>query len=472
MPVKSEPERRPNLVLTVVGVGTFLTALAGSAVFMAQPNLGRELGVSIGQIRWITQGFLLSVAVLLLPVGRLSDILGHHRIYLAGFLLFGLMSLLCGLAESFSVLVGARLVQGIGGAMIMATGPALLTTSFPGAKRGKALGILAALTYAGLTLGPPLGGLVVASLGWRWTFFINIPVALVVLLLGFKCLPGRLQREKKAFDWGGMAALCLALPLLLLALSEGRHWGLASWKTWLSALLGLSGMGVFIFLQRRGSSPLLDLKLFHSRIFTGATLSAMANYIAIFVMMFLMPFYLQEGLLRTPDIAGRLLMVQPLVMALVAMPSGWLSDRLGSRGLATVGMLLLTIGLVSLSFLSQSSGDGTIISGLSLVGLGVGIFISPNSSALMGSAPPNRQGTAGSILAEARVLGMLIGVAMTTAVFQAAGGHTGSAWRPVDFNAYRVVLWVAAGVALLGALASSLRGARQQDATNAAEKLR
>jgi EmrB/QacA subfamily drug resistance transporter len=461
--VSPEPKTKPYLVLTVVGVGTLLSAMAGSMVNLALPDLGRDLAISIEDSRWVVQAFLLAVGALLLPAGRLGDLLGHRRVYLIGYTFFGVASLACGLAGSFTSLVVFRVLQGMGGAMALATSPALLTLSFPGKHRGRALGMQATATYVGLTVGPTLGGFIVSALGWRWTFYFYVPAALVILFLGLRFLPHERKEEKPKFDLAGALALLLGLPFSLLLLSECQRWGTGFYMTWLSAGVGATGLFFFILVQRRTASPLLDLNLFRSRMFTGASISAVANYIAMFAVTILMPFYLEEGLGKSPAVTGMFLSVQPLLMALVASPSGWLSDRLGSRGLATAGMLIMAVGLFGLSGLGPDSGEARVILWLATVGLGTGIFISPNSSALMGSAPRTQQGAAGAVLAESRSLGMFIGVAMATAIYHAAGGRTGAHWRPEDFDAMHLSLLAGSAAALLGALAASLRGKMQSD---------
>jgi MFS family permease len=254
--------------------------------------------------------------------------------------------------------------------------------------------------------------------------------------------------------------MVVGLPCLLLALSEGHRWGLTSSWTGVTLALGIAGLTASALIQRRSPVPLFDFGLFRSRIFTGAVVSAVANYVALFVMIILTPFYLEEGLGFTPGQVGMLLSVQPLVMALVASPSGWLSDRIGSRGLATGGMLVLAAGLFGLAGTGQGSPTWTVALWLGVMGLGTGVFISPNSSALMGSAPRNQQGAAGSMLGEARIVGMLLGVALATVLFSSAGGRTGASWIAGDFQALALSLRVAAGVALAGALAAALRGGR------------
>jgi MFS family permease len=226
----------------------------------------------------------------------------------------------------------------------------------------------------------------------------------------------------------------------------------------LAAAAGLAALAGFVLIERASPCPLLDLGLFRSRIFTGSVASAVANYVSLFVIMLLLPFYLIEGLGLSAQRAGLVLSVQPLLMALAASPSGWLSDRIGSRALATAGLLVSSAGMLGLASLGPESTPLAAAGFLAVVGFGTGVFISPNSSALMGAAPRHRQGTAGSVLGEARSLGMLLGVALATAVFASGGGRTGSAWRPADFAALRGALTAAAVVGAAGAAAAGLRG--------------
>jgi MFS family permease len=410
--IPSEPAPiRPLVVLIVVSVGTMLSAMSGSMVNLALPSLGRDLGVSIEISRWVVQGFLLTVTVLLLPAGRLSDVVGHSRVYLFGFALFGAMSVVCGSADRFAVLVVGRVLQGVGGALAMAAGPALLTCAFPAARRGRALGLLATATYVGLMAGPSLAGAIVEWSSWRYTFYFMAPISLVVIAVGAPFLPRA----------AGAPAPKPAGPRALLA-------------------------------------RVLGLALFRSRTFSGAFASALCNYIALFGMILLVPFYVEEGLGLDSGQTGLLLTAQPLMMALTAAPAGLLSDRLGSRGLATTGMTLLAGSLLGLSTVGPDSGVWTIAAWLGACGLGTGLFVSPNSSALMGAAPRESQGTAGSLLAQGRILGMLIGVALSSTLFGLFGGRTGATWSPVEYGALAWVLRVSAGVALLGAILASTRG--------------
>jgi len=448
------------MVLLVVGFGTLLSTLAGSSVNLALPVIGKELGIAVELLRWVVLAFMVVVAVLLLGAGRASDLWGHRAIYQAGFVVFGAASLVSGLARSFWTLVLGRALQGAGAALNMSASPALLTSSFPAAQRGRALGLLATATYVGLTIGPPLGGLVIDRVGWRWIFLFNVPATATMVLLGQLCLP-RGQRRQVRFDLPGMLTLLLGMPLLLVALTQGQEWGWDAWPTLASGAAGLLLLGVFVRVELTRTSPLLDLRLFRAPVFTGATLAALGNYIALFVPIILLPFYLLEALQVSPALAGALLSCMPLVMALIATPSGWLSDRVGTRGLSVVGLAVLTVGLTGLSLFGvRPAGAGSLLTlglWLGVMGLGTGIFITPNSSALMGAAPQESQGIAGGVMALARTVGMTVGVSVGTAVFRSAGGRTGAAWRPEDLHALSVALYVAAGVCLLGALAAAPR---------------
>ncbi len=398
-------------MLLVVGIGTLLSAMAGSTVTLALPSIGQEFTLSVSATRWVIQAYLVATTLLLLVAGRLGDLWSHRAVYLWGFGLFGAMSLAGGLAPRFGWLIGARVLQGIGGAMIMATGPALLTTTVPASRRGQALGIVASATYTGLTVGPPLGGLLIAHLGWRWVFYLNVPIAAVMAVLGPYLLPRR-----------GAGAGADPRPAIRL----------------------------------RSLAAMVDFRLFRSRAFSSAVASALCNYVALFAPIILLPFLLVEGMHLSEDHAALLLIAQPLVMACVASPSGWLSDRVGSRPLRTLGMAMMSGGLLGLAALDAGSSHFAVVVWLALLGLGTGIFISPNSSALMGAAPRERQGVAGGVLGVSRNLGMLLGVFTATTVFDAAGGRTHDAWTVTDDTALHGALYVAAGVAALGAVASWL----------------
>jgi EmrB/QacA subfamily drug resistance transporter len=444
-------------VLFAIGVGTFMSALDGSAVNTILPLLRSELHATVAGIEWVTAVYLLVVSGLLLGVGRAGDLYGQKRTYLTGFIVFVLGSALCGEARSVGALVTLRALQAVGAAMLFANAPAILTRTFPATERGRALGTQAAMTYLGLMVGPSLGGWLAHDFGWRSVFYINVPIGLFAVLLAWRVVPrdhGREVRER--FDFAGAALFVTGLVTLLAALNQGHAWGWASPLTLGLLAIGLVLLAGFIRLEGRVSSPLLDLSLFRSRLFAAATGSALLNYMCVYSIVFVLPFLLiqQRGL--DTQRAGLILTAQPLAMALVAPASGALSDRIGSRTLATGGMLVVALGLLLLSVTAATGSTAAIAGCLAVIGLGVGTFAAPNNSALMGAAPRHRQGIAAGVLATARNVGMVLGVGISGAVLTTWLAH---ASRPAEglLHGVQASLVVAAVLACTGAVTSALR---------------
>jgi EmrB/QacA subfamily drug resistance transporter len=344
--------------------------------------------------------------------------------------------------------------------MLLANSPAILTKNFPPTQRGQALGLAATMTYLGLTVGPSLGGWLTSQYGWRAVFYINIPVGLLALLLSVRFIPRDAAAEQtERFDLAGAATFMAGLVALLLGLNQGHAWGWTS-----PAILSLLAAAVvllsaFIVIERRVSTPMLDLGLFRVRLFSASTASAVLNYICLYTVLFLLPFYLIQARGLDPAQAGLILTAQPIIMAIVAPLSGTLSDRIGARLFSTAGMVVVAVGLFLLSRLGDHSPLGYVALALATVGLGTGLFVSPNNSALLGAAPLHRRGIASGILATARNVGMVLGVGLAGAVFttvQAQAQAMGKAGAA--FEGIRAGFLVAVGAAALGALASAVRG--------------
>lgn len=450
-------DRGKWLVLAAVGVGTYMSALDASVVNTMLPIIGRALHAGVAAIEWVVIIYLLVVSALLLGVGRLGDLRGNRDVYIAGFVVFVLASAACGASPSVPVLVICRGVQGIGAAMLFANSPAILTKTFPGTERGRALGLQAMMTYLGLTTGPSLGGWLAGAFGWRAIFYINVPVGSLAVLLSLRFIPrDRPRGATERFDVAGAALFATGLTLVLLALNQGHAWGWGSTRTLGFLGAGVGTIAVFVGREMRARSPMLDLRLFRDRLFSASTASALLNYICIYSVSFVLPFYLIRGRGRGPEAAGLLMSAQPVVMAVAAPLSGALSDRIGSRFLSTAGMAILGAGLVLLSRLDATSSTGAIILGLAVVGLGTGIFISPNNSALMGAAPRERQGIAAGVLATARNVGMVLGVGLAGAVFTSVLARQAGAPGAL-FAASRASFVVAALVAAIGTGTSLVR---------------
>jgi EmrB/QacA subfamily drug resistance transporter len=405
-------------VLLAIGVGSLLGSIDNSVVNAVLPVVRRSLGSNVATIEWVVSIYVLVVCGLLLSFGRLGDLRGHKQLYITGFVVFTLSSAFCGLAWHVGALIAARGLQAVGACLLFANAPAILTRNFPAHQRGQALGLQAVMIYLGLMIGPPLGGWLTEHISWRAAFYINVPIGIVAVKLCTRFIPRDEPRAGgESFDFAGGALFMGAFTVLLLALNQGyiRGWRSPS----IQAMLAGAGLLLVLFVvrERLTAHPLLDLTLFEERRFAMSAASAVLNYVPLFSITFLMPFYLIQGRGLTPSHTGLLLTIQPAFMVISSPISGTLSDRIGTRPLATLGMGILGVGVFLLSRLQPDSPVRYIVLALSVVGLGTGIFITPNNSALLGSAPPHRQGIASGVLGTARYVGMVLGVGIAGAIF-------------------------------------------------------
>ncbi|HYU27363.1 MAG TPA: MFS transporter [Thermoanaerobaculia bacterium] len=440
-------------VLAAIGVSTLVAGLDTSVVNTVLPLLSRELHASVAAIEWVSTIYLLVISALLLGVGRAGDLRGHKRMYLVGFALFVVASALCGAAPTANALVVMRGLQGIGAAMLFANAPAILTKAFPAEQRGRALGALATFTYLGLTAGPALGGWLAQAFGWRSVFYINVPIGIFGIVLGVRAIDDdRPHGAAERFDMLGAALFTAGLVALLVALDQGHAWGWTAPLTLSLAAIAAALLAAFVAVEQRRANPMLDLSLFKSRVFSAATVTALFNYICVYSVLFVLPFLLIQGRGLGTQQAGLVLTAQPIVMAIVAPISGAISDRIGSRIPATLGMILLAVGLFLIARLAEGGSLHAIAASLALVGLGIGIFVSPNNSALMGAAPRHRQGIAAGVLATARNVGMVLGIGISGAVFTTVLAHGGSLTRGVQES-----LYVGVAMAAMGAVTAFVR---------------
>lgn len=448
-------------ILLAVGIGTFMTALDGSVVNISLPVISNYYKVDLALVEWVVTVYLVVLSGLLLSFGRLGDMRGHKTIYMAGFFIFVLSSALCSLSPNVSFLVACRGIQALGAAMLSSNSPAILTKSFPSEQRGQALGLQATMTYLGLTVGPSLGGWLTNQFSWRSVFYINVPVGVLAILISWIAIQNEGAHEQREhFDIQGAGVFMAGLSALLLGLNQGHNWG------WTSApILGLLAaavllLGLFLRIEQRTENPMVDLSLFKIRAFSLSVVSAIFNYICIYTILFLMPFYLIQGRMLTSTQAGLILTAQPIVMAIVAPISGTLSDRIGARLPGMIGMAFLAVGLFLLSRLGQNSPYPQVIFALAVAGLGTGTFISPNNSALMGAAPRHRQGIAAGVLATARNFGMVLGVGFAGAIFTtilASQGQSGLISSPALFSAFQISFLAATAVGIAGIFSSAVR---------------
>lgn len=394
--------------------------------------------------------------------------MGYRRIFLLGLAAFTVNSLLCGLSQSIWMLIAFRALQGLAAGMIMAVGMAIITSAFPPTERGKALGIYAISIAAALGLGPTIGGTVAEHLSWHYVFFINVPIGIIALFCCYRIIPQSVTKPGQHLDWYGTVVAFIFLLNLLLFANRGDEWGWLSPACISLIMIALISGAAFIWLERRVKQPMLNLALFRSRVFSFASLSALLNFVAIYAIIFLTPFYLTFVLHYDIMKVGLVMAASPIATLFVAPVAGALSDRIGSRILCICGMATIATGLFLLSGLDATSSSTDVIWRLVICGVGGGIFTSPNNSAIMGSVPVIHLGIASGMLAAMRNVGMVLGIAIAGAVLYnlapvVASGHIGSL-TPVEVEEFLSgVHWafisgaIVAGIAVLTSLAAVKR---------------
>lgn len=458
------------LALITVAIGTYMSTLDASIVNISFPRLTDVFHTDPSVVLWVSVAYLLTSVSLVFIFGRLGDVFGRKKVYTLGFALFTVGLVLCTLSQSIIQLILARTVQAVGAAMTVALGTAIVTAVFPPEDRGKSLGILGAMVSAGLLSGPVIGGVLVEWLDWRAIFYVTIPVALVGMVMAIICLKEQKVSEGKfTFDWGGAGALSGGLACLLLFFNFG---GETSFTEPLVVGFGATALTLiilFVIIEQRATQPILDLKLFSNRLFAAGNISLIIMFIAISANTFLMPFYLIEGLGFTASTAGLLFAVVSISSLIIGPISGWLSDRIGYRLLCTVGITLMCGGLFWLSRLDIDAGVTDILPRLAMMGVGSGLFSSPNNSSIMGSVSRNKLGTGSAMIATVRQVGMSCGTAIAGAIFAsrqavhlaritAIGTATSDANTLALVAGYRDTLLIAAIVCILAIFTSAMRG--------------
>ena len=404
-------------VMAAVAMGIFLATIDGSIVNVALPTLVREFNTEFPVVQWVVLGYLLTVTTLMLSVGRLGDMIGKKRPYAAGFVIFTLGSVLCGLAPSVYWLIAFRVLQGIGSAMMMALGMAIVTEAFPPSQRGKALGFLGTMVSVGIVLGPVLGGLIIGSLSWRWIFFVNLPIGIVGTWMVIRFVPTLRPAGGQRFDLLGAAALFFGLGSLLLALTLGQGRGFTDPVVLALFAASLVFLVLFITIERRIKDPMIDLGLFQNRLFNINLITGFCIFVSMAGTIILMPFYLENVLGYDPRSVGFLLAIVPITLGISAPLSGALSDRVGTRPITVAGLFIILVGFLALSTLSADTTALGFVLRFLPIGIGIGIFQSPNNSAVMGSVPRSRLGIASGLLSVTRTLGQSTGIAVLGAIW-------------------------------------------------------
>ncbi len=402
-----------RITLLVATLTSFITPFMGAGANLALPRIGAELGLDALLLSWIASSYILAAAVFLLPFGRLADIYGRKKIFTFGVLFFLIGSLAAALARSGTVLIATRVIQGLGGGMVFGTATAMLISVFPPGERGRVIGWNIAAVYLGLSLGPPVGGWMVEQLGWRSIFWVNSGLCAAVLYLAiFHLRHEWREAARERFDSVGALTYAAAVILLMYGFSA-----LPSSRGVVSLAAAAAALAGFIRWEISSASPLMDVRLLRdNRVFAFSNLAALINYSATFAVGFLLSLYLQYVKGLSPQQAGLVMMSQPVMQALFSPIAGRLSDRIEPRRLASAGMALTAAGLGLLLFIDAATSLTYISASLIVLGIGFGLFSSPNTNAIMGSVERRQFGVASAMVGTMRMLGQMFSMGMATLV--------------------------------------------------------
>ena len=456
-------------IIFIVATGTFMSALDSSIVNISLPSISNYFNVNITTVEWIVLSYLLIISSLLLTYGRMGDLYGHKRIFNIGILIFTVGSILCALSPSIILLIIFRGIQATGAGMLMAMGPAIITINVPPGERGRSLGIIAVSVSIALAVGPVIGGLLTYYFGWQSIFLINIPIGIAAFIWSSKTIPFSKNYEVKHFDFTGALLLFLGLSAIIFPISFA---GMVGWKN--PYVIGILAGGVtfiifFIIAETRIKNPLFDLSLFKNILFSMSNISLLLSFMAQFVLSLLIPFYLIE-LRQIPESrAGLILIASPIIVMVVAPIAGYISDRFDARYICSAGMAVTALGLYLISNVKADTKIFIIIIYTIVIGFGIGAFLTPNNSAIMGSVPESRRGIASSMLATMRNLGMVLGIVISGTLFNSrlnklteilsAEGYTGTELTNRAFTgAMRTALLIATALAFVAIFTSLIRG--------------
>jgi len=458
--------------LIAVAIAVFMSTIDSSIVNISLPTISRTLDASMSEVSWVILAYILMLTSLLLIFGKMADRVGQKRFFSWGFTIFTIGSALCGASPSVGFLIAFRAYQAVGAAIMIAIGQAIVSRSFPEEERGKALGLLSIPLSLGLICGPAIGGFITATVGWRWIFYVNVPVGLIGLYLGRRGIPeyspSRSQDAVTGIDIRGAALLFLSIAAVTVTMSFGNDLGWTS--PTLLGLVAVSALAAFAFaaIEARSARPLLEVGLFRGRGFSLAVASASMSFVAAAGLMFLFPFFLELVKGLSPKETGALMILVAAAMLVVGPAAGALSDRFGARLLTSCGMGVCALTFFCFSRFTEETPIYAIVLALTAAGLGTGLFSSPNTSAMLGAISPDQQAIGSSIGMTSKNLGLLLGVALMESIFSGTlhleSVGLGESLAPLALSrsalceAFGRVYEVAALFALAAMVASIVRG--------------
>lgn len=457
-----------RMVFLLVATGVFLSTMDSSMVNIALPSIMRSFSTSLAMTQWVILMYLLTITVSLLIWGHLADCYGQGRIYIVGMLVFTIGSGVCYLSPFLSFLVFFRFVQGVGAAMMMSSGPAIIKSVFPKDKLGSGLGLLGIATSIGLMSGPVISGYLIRYYSWRTIFLVTIPVSTVMFFFGWlvllKDLPKGCRKGKAGFDWYGGTLWILLVSLMVIIVTLSKNIGIILVS--IGGIFFFFGAKLFWEIEKDQQNPLLPLFLLKRKYFCIATATAALSFIVLFVVLILMPFFMDFVLKLPADMIGYVMMAVPLTLFVVSPVSGWLYDSIGARFLTTAGLALCFYSLVLLCFLTPQSTPVDIAWRLAMLGTGQSLFLSPNTASALARIERQHSGITSGMLATSRNIGMLLGVALSGMVFghlfsYFSGSHDlkefASYQTEAFMHAFQITLGGTAVLALLGVFISMIR---------------
>ena len=406
-------------VFSAVSLGTLTSVINHGGMAVALPTIAQHFDADLSTAQWVVVAEGLAISALILPMGRLSDIIGRKRVYVSGMAIFAVAAILAAGSQSILALIALKAVQGLGAAMTQGTGMAMLTSVFPANERGKGIGAHASIVGTGGVLGPVAGGFLITAFDWRWLFFVNVAMGLLAILAVLMIVRGHTFNQdspSRRFDFPGAALSTAVLLTFLLAVSNGATMGWSSPPIILAAVTFVLLLIAFVWWESNATSPMLDLGLFRSRVFGIGISTNFTSFLGITSSRFLLPFYLQAALGYTPAAVGIVLLPNAVSRIVMGPISGWLSDRYGWRPFNIFGLLLSAAGLFTLASLATPSPVGVVLIGILLQSAGAGLFQSPNSASIFSAADPSRHGVVAAFINLSRNAGNVTGIAIVTSI--------------------------------------------------------
>lgn len=456
------------LLFAVGAIGTFMATLDGSILNVALPTISADFSVAIDQIAWVAIAYSLTLISLMLVFGVWVDKKGYYFAYRFGYVLFIIGSTMCAFSSTFEFLIFSRIIQAIGTAMFAAIGPGMVATVFGEKERGKGIGMMVMMVAGGFMVGPPLGGFLLHYFHWPALFMINIPIGcigLIMTFIFFRHLPKPVLDRKLRIK--GAVAISIALLTTTLSMSEINSYPLSDIHIWGLGVVALLMYALFFYFESKPESAMIGLQIFRNKQFTSSLGAMLFMFLALSGISILIPFYLENIKGYAPSEVGIFLIIFPVMMFIFAPISGRISDKIGYQFLTISGLLILIFGMFFMSNLTVDSSQKFIIISFLLLGMGVGIFNTPNSSAFMGSVTEEFRAVTSSILGTTRNIGMSVGVALSTALFtyfQTQNSYLGDKGL-IFVTSYKTVIYVSIGITSIALLFSFMRGQK-----NAVEK--